>query len=580
MTKKRLLVYENKYYKKFINQEYLIKYLGAWCYDSLGQINEDNNSSDYWNNTTFLVSDIEFSKNLSLRILNSAYLVIQRDKNLSINLEEFTNLYYSWTVYTILKVLSNWRLFDESDNFDTTYIFDIKFEEVITRNLEDVNKTYYYPKWNNYVISEIIKFRKIEHFIVHFEDGKTFKKNSIIKSSLLKFKNRLIFFQHFFKFKFKFKNWIFYYFTQPVNLFPDYQKNDSITKYVQLIYSKFKCKIESLQLDSKKRGSHNLDFTPLNDFEFFFSNIYFKLLPVSLLEGLETIESFSINKFIGGKPDLLIYSDFLNNELLLHFLKNFTKNQIYVFQHGGGFGFNNYNVTEIIEKYYCTKYLTWGWKNSEQDLQFISPRFNSLFKINSKKSRNGICFILYDSPPYIPVFQPTIYSYKFINYLKLLHKFFIETKFKRNITIRLYPRNDSGIDLKNIFQNNIMFDKSKCLNTLYSKYELYVYTYNSTGFLELWTLKIPCLLLIENDNLFVDKFGINQIETLKNNNILFTNSETLENFLNQNFDKIYDWWTSSIIQNSISKFMETYASDNTKNISKNDLLELKNIFNI
>ena len=118
------------------------------------------------------------------------------------------------------------------------------------------------------------------------------------------------------------------------------------------------------------------------------------------------------------------------------------------------------------------------------------------------------------------------------------------------------------------------------MDSLYSKYKLYIYTYNSTGFLELWSLNIPCILFIENENWFVEEYGLKEFENLKRNNLLITNFESLEAFFNEKYVDIDIWWDSFIVQNTINTFLEIYANISTKNLNNDDLLKLKSIFNL
>ena len=410
-----------------------------------------------------------------------------------------------------------------------------------------------------------------------------FKKKN--KSKLINFPKvnliiNQIYFKNYLKFRFINKDWVFYYFTKQLNLLTKYQKNDAITQYIQLIYDRYKRKISKLKINKSKRESLELSMIANNNFEIFISKLYFKIIPKSIFEGINLLENYSISNYIGKQPTNLILSDFLNNELLLYYSSNFNKSQLYVYQHGGGFGLNKYTITQIVENFYCNKYITWGWKNSKFDLPFISPNFRELFEIDKMIIRKNICIILYDSPPFIPVFQPTIYSIKYSNYLTTIKDIISKSRFKNQFILRLYPRNDSGINLLNYFPQSINIDKSISLDSFYSKYELYFYTYNSTGFLELWSLNIPCILFIAEQNWFVDEFGIKDFEELKNNNLLITNFDDLEIFLNESLSEINIWWNSDIIQNTVNNFLVKYANSSTKNIIDNDKLLLKSIFNL
>lgn len=578
---KRLLVYDNKYYKFLTNiNNYSIKYLGAWCLDNWQVTETTSIQKDFWDNKESLIEDIDYIKDFTIRVLNSSYDVLKNDFKNYKSFDDFSLIYYSWTFNIIVKLYANWKLFDESDKTDLTYIFDIKYDQVIAENLLDSNMTYYYSKWNLFTISEIIKFRNINYELISYNHIQEKTKSKLINLPKLNLRITQIYIKNYLKFRFINKDWVFYYFTKQFNLLTNFQKNDSITQYIQLIYDRYKRKISKLKINESKRESLELSMIANNNFEIFISKLYYKIIPISIFEGINLLENYSISNYIGKQPTNLIFSDFLNNELLLYYSSNFNKSQLYVYQHGGGFGLNKYTITQIIENFYCNKYITWGWKNSKFDLPFISPSFRELFDIDKMIIRKNICIILYDSPPFIPVFQPTIYSIKYSNYLTTIKDILNNSRFKNQFTLRLYPRNDSGINLFNYFPESNKIDKSISLDSFYSKYELYFYTYNSTGFLELWSLNIPCILFIADQNWFVDEFGVKDFEELKNNNLLITNFDNLEIFLNESFCEINIWWNSYIIQNTVNNFLVKYANSSTKNIIDDDKLLLKSIFNL
>ena len=95
-------------------------------------------------------------------------------------MDEFIVIYYSWTFNIIVKLYANWKLFDESTKSDISYIFDIKYDEVIAENLLDSNMTYYYSKWNLFTISEIIKFRNINYELISYNHIQKKRKSNFI----------------------------------------------------------------------------------------------------------------------------------------------------------------------------------------------------------------------------------------------------------------------------------------------------------------------------------------------------------------------------------------------------------------
>jgi len=583
MLKDKLFVYDDFFYKSIPNNEQYDKlYAGAWCWRNWSVPSDAIITGDFWSNHETLKNDINFIKEVVMRLLPEVHKVLKKEFKVPISIEDFTKLYYAWMFNIIFKIYGNWKMFERNLPDITSYVFDIKYQEVVAENLKDSGSMYYYSKWNFYIISEIIREKKINNITIKYvEDEKKIKENNIkgnnIKNFLSAVYQRVQKWTLLRRFNTK-KGWIFYYFTEPGNSYLNMLKNETATRLIQLIYSDYKKELKKVKINSIKRESLNLNFNPKNSFEGFISNIFFKIIPKSLFEGIEVIENYSPSIFLKNPPNYLVYSDFLNNELLLFYLRNFKKNKLFVYQHGGGFGYNDYTATEIVEKFYCHRYLTWGWKNDLLDVPWKKPDNLAELKVTSNKGRKDICFILYDSPPFLPTFQPTIFSTKYSKYLLFLNNFLQRTIYKNKITFRLYPRNDSGINLKDYFSAVINFDNSKTRALMFNKYLLFVYTYNSTGFIELWSLNIPCILLIEEENWFVNKLSRIHFLNLKDSCLLFSDIADFEAFLNKNLDSLNDWWNLADVQSAKNNFVDLYAKKTSSEFFPDDIIKIEEIF--
>ena len=556
---KSLFVYESEYFKTIPNVDnYLKKYGGSWCFENWENVSSVE-INDFWHSNGILSEDITYIQSLVRKIINELHKELKANYNHTLSLEHFTYLYYSWLFYVVFKLFGNWKMLEVCNKDDLSYNFDIDYMEVLAENLLDSNMIYYFSKWNSFTVGEILRFRNIETIKLEWvdTDSKLIKRG--IKSHLIKvytfLELRLLKFRN----KFQNKKWVFYYFSKSYDLFPKFQKNRSVTKYVQLIYTKFKKEMRLVNVDTQRRSHSTLNFQFDNQFEHFLSSFIYKIIPVSLMEGAHLIQKFALENFFRSAPEAVLYSDFLNNELLLYYLKNIPADNIYVYQHGGGFGLTATNVTEIVEKFYCSRYVTWGWRFDQVDLPFIAPLPSHPKKRIALVKREGVCVILYDSPPFIPIFQPTIYSSKFSRYLELINDFLLETRFFDDLTLRLYPRNDSKVNLVSLFPKGIKIDDSVLIDQLYSKYKLYIYTYNSSGFLELWNLNIPCILFVDEENWFTDDFAIKYFTSIKQVGLLFSDSVSLNEFLDSIQDNIEVWWKSDIIQDNIKSFLKHYS---------------------
>ena len=556
---KSLFVYESEYFKTIPDVEnYLKKYGGSWCFENWENVSSVE-INDFWHSNGILSEDITYIQSLVRKIINELHKELNANYNHTLSLEHFTYLYYSWLFYIVFKLYGNWKMLEVCNKVDLSYNFDIDYTEVLAENLCDSNMIYYFSKWNSFTIGEILRFRNIETIKLEWVDPESKSIKRGIKSHLINVYTFLELRLLKFRKKFQKKKWVFYYFSKSYDLLPKFQKNRSDTRYVQLIYSKFKKEMRLVSVDTQRRAHSTLNFQFDNQFEHFLSSFIYKIIPVSLMEGAHLIQKFSLENFFRSAPEAVLYSDFLNNELLLYYLKNIPAENIYVYQHGGGFGLIATNVTEIVEKFYCSRYVTWGWRFDQIDLPFIGPLPSHPKKKIAPVKREGVCIMLYDSPPYIPIFQPTIYSSKFSRYLRLINDFLRETRLFDDLTLRLYPRNDSKVDLVRLFPEGINIDDSLLIDQLYSKYKLYIYTYNSTGFLELWNLNIPCILFIAEENWFTDDFAIKYYKSIKQAGLLFSDSVSLNEFLDSIQENIEVWWKSESIQDNVKSFLKQYS---------------------
>lgn len=570
---KSLFVYESEYFKNIPNVEnYLKKYGGSWCFENWEYSSVEIN--DFWHSNKILSEDIKYIQSLVHKIIKELQKDLNLNYSIKLSLEHFTNLYYSWLFYVVFKLYGNWKMVEVCNKLDFSYVIDIDFKEVLAENLYDSNLIYYYSKWNSFAIGEILRFKNIETIKLEWVDPESKPIKRDIKSHLINvytfLELRLLKLHK----RFQKKKWVFYYFSKSYDLLPKFQKNRSDTRYVQLIYAKFKKEMESVSVDTQRRTHATLNFQFDNQFEHFLSSFLYKIIPVSLMEGSHLIRKFSLEHFFRSTPEALLYSDFLNNELLLYYLKNIPADNIYVYQHGGGFGLTATNVTEIVEKFYCSRYVTWGWRFDQIDLPFMGLLTSHPTKKIALEKREGVCVMLYDSPPYIPIFQPTIYSSKFSRYLQLINDFLLETRLFDDLSLRLYPRNDSKINLVRLFPKGINIDDSVLISQLYSKYKLYIYTYNSTGFLELWSLNIPCILFIAEENWFTDDYAIKYYKSIMQAGLLFRDSVSLNEFLDSIQGNIEDWWKSENIQDNVKSFLKQYSD--TPLIDESSFITRKN----
>jgi len=95
-------------------------------------------------------------------------------------------------------------------------------------------------------------------------------------------------------------------------------------------------------------------------------------------------------------------------------------------------------------------------------------------------------------------------------------------------------------------------------------YDLCVFTYDSTGFLELLALNIPVILyqpnILEEINENVKDDYLKMISA----NIIFVDLKKLSIFLKDNVSHIHKWWSNEFVNQTKNQFINNYSLPYTK----------------
>ena len=106
----------------------------------------------------------------------------------------------------------------------------------------------------------------------------------------------------------------------------------------------------------------------------------------------------------------------------------------------------------------------------------------------------------------------------------------------------------------NIYDNKTKFDKFK------NNSKLFIFNYESTGFLQLININFPTLLILRNFDYQVDESCKKDYESLISAKILHFNNESLNSHLNKIW-KNQKTGGIHITQKNINKFKKKYAND-------------------
>ena len=486
--------------------------------------------------------------------INKLNLVHKKSSN-SRNWEMLIGPYLKTVIYTILsreRLVYDLKLEKEV----IFYSNHLSIEEHIPYHYQDFTKLLYSHEWNSLIYSLI--FKKLGYKVVYIKNNNDREKKAepIIRKNIFLFYYRKLFFLN-----------------KRKNLIIDLGFNSFIEKIIKILTLNFyvyRNDKESYELcNERKQKIFELFELPTDKDHQNIFNISYIFMPILYVENY----IISIQKTPFPKKVKNIYSStshFINDKLKIWLSEyyNNTDNNLFIFQHGGAFGFTRFNShIEAIENNICDYRLTWGWsnKNDNKIKEFISCKLLFRSRIFLKNNKIIILFCTrrksyergeaWDSPFWNNLYTKNLIS--LTNSLKHINKFFV----------KLHPEQKKfGIDLKKDihikcnFENFIEHDNSDKI----LKYSLLnICTNNSTVFLESLKLNIPTILIFWDykiNPLYKERFK--DIRDLMSVNIVFLDPDRAIKFINKIHLNVDRWWNKNDVQMKKNKFVSKYANTN------------------
>ena len=258
-------------------------------------------------------------------------------------------------------------------------------------------------------------------------------------------------------------------------------------------------------------------------------------------------------------------NDFDSNDLFKMWtvLKRKMGSTYIVIQHGASYGTNILSKPSIEEKT-CDKFITWGWEGSSD--KYIKGGMQ-LSKYKKKKTSKQNKILLIQRAPFQKVQTYDVNAEFYRIYSD--QKYFISalnTDIKNNLNVRLqsdwkyhnFKDYDRWVTLLGC--NSIDIGNFK-LSSQYKKYELLIFTYESTGFLQSLAGNSPVVGVWDNIIEFASSEVKDYYFKLLEVGILHNSYTELAKFLNET--NIQNWWLSQEVQSARRKFVESFCNQRT-----------------
>lgn len=233
-------------------------------------------------------------------------------------------------------------------------------------------------------------------------------------------------------------------------------------------------------------------------------------------------------------------------------------------QVGGSYGVVENLISQEFDFKTSDKFMSWGWVDYKNLNVFPSTSRlgNSLVTLSKKKySKPKKKILLILANLFLPrrEWGDRMQSEQFINYCdrNLIFLNGIDKNIKDNLFLR--PYNFDCLMTNNYFKNKYKFTHENYYKGLLDS-KLIISTYNSTTFLECFTVNVPCLLFWEDKEWLFNEnnYSKKDFSILKKNNILFNDPIELSKFINKNYSNIETWWYGEKVQNIIKDFRNKY----------------------
>ena len=570
--------------------------LGNWCKIFKEKMSwqklKDNKVLQYhWNDQSKLQSDYNYLNEFADKILDELVIKLNKYHNKNLSKNFWKILLGNW-LYTFIHISYD-RWFTISKAFDEyqiceTKVIDIDKSKFVPQSVENFIDLIHQDKWNHFFFSEIIKFKDYKELKI---------KN--IKDEMAN--------DNYIRFKFYENNFLIQKFNKAYQILR--------VLYSKIFIEKFFCidtylgkknefllnmKLKSfplnfipkvklfIQPNFENRKKINLDFVTNNEYEKFIKKIIVSLFPCTFIENFkyiyDKVETFGWPK----KPKVIFTSHAINTKTISSFYiakKKELGSTLIHGQHGGAYGQCLFHWYEDFEKSISDVYFTWGWENS-RDKKIVNigmlKSIEKLKKVSHYSKKNLITFVIRPKERYFSTAldsksrgdQILNYHQDCLQAANLLNNKILSKSLCVRLHERKYGWNEKEM-WKDKFENIYIDEGFEPIIKTINKSRLIVYTYNSTGYLELLAANLPVILFWSDEVNLLRDDALKYFEKLEEVGIYHKTPESASSHINSNWNNISSWWNSDRVQSARKEFCKNFCNEN-KNIVESIANQIKN----
>jgi putative transferase (TIGR04331 family) len=310
-----------------------------------------------------------------------------------------------------------------------------------------------------------------------------------------------------------------------------------------------------------------------NDFDICIASFLFDLIPVCYWEGFAQLKNQTLKIKAPSSPKFIFTSNSFDSDEIFKLwtaLKTEDGTPYIVGQHGNNYGTSRY-MNPSVEEETSDKFITWGWVDS---LKNHVPAF--IFKTINKNWRfnpiGGMLLIEVHLNHRISTWDDFAeFSLYFEDQKAFVSS--LNPDVKENLVIRLHSsyRHFSWNEISRWFDfdSSLKIDhgNTNIVRSIKSS-RLTVFSYDSTGILELLSLNVPMMAFWQNGFEHLRDDACQHYKLLVDVGIVHFSAESVSKKINEIWSDIDTWWNSDQVQLARKDFCNVYAKNSTSPIAE------------
>ena len=553
-------------------QDKPILFLGEWCRRYTRKVVWETLDAEvlpyHWDNRVKLYQDYSYLQEFYERLLVSLAQQLNNIHCTDYSLRYWRILIGPWLGYFVQILFDRWSSIQQAISvfeISETIVLTAQEKHFIPNDMVGFTTFFVGDEWNHYIYASILRRLSSVKLINKSGGGSVVavrsnlpinSKKPGIKQRIIKWSSGLL------KFLSKDKD-IFFYKTY----LPFFSELAIQCRFGQIpqIWQRFSS--ELVEPDQAKR-QWTLPGDYQSDFEVFVREMIPLQIPAVYLEGYADLLTSIVNSSWPKHPKLIWTSNaHIDDDIFKAWAAQKVDQGVPLVlgQHGGLYGIGKWSFVESHELAICDRYISWGWRELSQDKVIPVGMIKAKKPLHVEHaSKSKLLLVTLVPPRYSFCPASCVFSRQWLDYFndQCLFVEKLSRSIQNSVTVRMYSH-DYGWDHKARWQDQFshlyLDEGNSSIEHLLSDTRLYVSTYNSTTYLEAFSMDIPTVIFWNIEHNELRDSAIPYFEDLKRVGIFHETPESAAEHVGRVWDNVAEWWYSEPVREVLTRFKKNYC---------------------